>query len=460
MLPASLVGFLALHIYVFRRHGITARKPEIGPAVPFWPDQVLKDAVACLGVLAVVLLLAIFKGAELSAPADPAQAYAAARPEWYFLFLFRFLKFEWVEHYGLAFGAIYFPGAIMTIVLAMPLIAKKLGKVGHRFNVLFLALVSVGIIGLTLLAMVEDAANEDHQSAIAEAHRDGERTVELARGESRIPASGAGALLANDAFTQGPRIFAKHCASCHRFDGHNGRGRLMTAAVSESDERQVTLPEAADLGKFASREWMRAVLLDFQAHFAPIKLSGRYQNQTGDYFDPDNSEMADWSGEVDELRSPEQADDVNAIVEFLASEANHGLEQFDAALVARGRALAVDGSWNGALDGAACTNCHAAIGETFVEDATDDAGGYPDIRQYGSKAWLTAFLKDPGSVQFYGDKNQMPAFADKLSATELEHLTTWLTRTYEPTEVPPYSDRSPLVKDAVQERLSESTTAE
>jgi ubiquinol-cytochrome c reductase cytochrome b subunit len=30
-------------------------------------------------------------GAELGAPADPSESYAAARPEWYFLFLFQFL---------------------------------------------------------------------------------------------------------------------------------------------------------------------------------------------------------------------------------------------------------------------------------------------------------------------------------------------------------------------------------
>ena len=75
--------------------------------------------MACLGVLAVVMLLAIFRGAELSAPADPSEAYAAARPEWYFLFLFRFLRFHAVEQFGLAFGAIYVPGALMLVLVAM-----------------------------------------------------------------------------------------------------------------------------------------------------------------------------------------------------------------------------------------------------------------------------------------------------------------------------------------------------
>ncbi|MEZ6116221.1 MAG: cytochrome b N-terminal domain-containing protein [Pirellulaceae bacterium] len=61
VLPGLLIAFLALHIYVFRRHGITTVDPDRAPTAPFWPDQVLKDGVACLGILAVVMLLAILK---------------------------------------------------------------------------------------------------------------------------------------------------------------------------------------------------------------------------------------------------------------------------------------------------------------------------------------------------------------------------------------------------------------
>src|SRR5437762_9365955 len=56
LLPALLIAFLALHIYVFRRHGITVPNPIHKPDTTFWPDQVLKDSVACLAVLAAVLL--------------------------------------------------------------------------------------------------------------------------------------------------------------------------------------------------------------------------------------------------------------------------------------------------------------------------------------------------------------------------------------------------------------------
>ncbi len=157
ILPAMLIGFLALHIYAFRRHGLTVHDPKHAPDTTFWPDQVLRDAVACLAVLAVVLLLAIFKGAELSAPADPSVKFDAARPEWYFLFLFRFLKFHAVESLGLTMAALVIPGIVMGIITIMPLTAKFLGNAGHTFNKGFMWLLTLGIVALTGLAFYEDA---------------------------------------------------------------------------------------------------------------------------------------------------------------------------------------------------------------------------------------------------------------------------------------------------------------
>src|SRR5262249_35111349 len=56
-------------------------------------------------------------------------------------------------------------------------------------------------------------------------------------------------LLRQDAFTQGPKLFAKNCASCHRFDGHDGLGLVTTNP-----------PAASDLKGFASRDWLAGLL--------------------------------------------------------------------------------------------------------------------------------------------------------------------------------------------------------
>lgn len=152
--PTLLVVFLGLHIAVFRRHGIKCPDQHLSkPQGMFWPDQVLKDAIACLAVLATILFFVLDKEAELSSPADPAEAYSAPRPEWYFLFLFRFLKFEEIDKLGLDVGAIYIPSAVFLIIALMPFIGKW--KLGHRFNVAFTFGLSLGASYLTVLALRE-----------------------------------------------------------------------------------------------------------------------------------------------------------------------------------------------------------------------------------------------------------------------------------------------------------------
>ena len=48
---------------MFRRHGITAERSPKRPDEHFWPMQVMKDAFACLFLLAVVL---VFTDLQLS----------------------------------------------------------------------------------------------------------------------------------------------------------------------------------------------------------------------------------------------------------------------------------------------------------------------------------------------------------------------------------------------------------
>ena len=132
VLPLLLTAILVVHVGLFRRHGVCAKEPQRAPDAPFWPDQALKDSVACLAVLAVVVFLivrpALFGaarlhtptaelGAELGAPADPTNPYAAARPEWYFLFLFQFLKLFGPRTEF--FGAIVVPGLVIGFMFLM-----------------------------------------------------------------------------------------------------------------------------------------------------------------------------------------------------------------------------------------------------------------------------------------------------------------------------------------------------
>ncbi|HEV3137749.1 MAG TPA: cytochrome b N-terminal domain-containing protein, partial [Pirellulales bacterium] len=432
-LPAALTLFLVLHVYMFRRHGLTVRRPYRRPETTFWPDQVLRDAVACLGVLAVVLLCVIFKGADLSAPADPSEPYSAARPEWYFLFLFRFLKFQQVEHYGLAFGAIYVPTAILVVFVLMPLVGRW--KAGHAFNVFFLFVMMAGVAGLTGLAIYEDRRNADFQLAVNEADRAGERAVELARRPEMIPVAGAVTLLRDDPLSQGPKIFAANCSSCHHYNGTDGTGRKVTVAAKESAsqgsavESRVDAPAtAADLGNFGSREWIRSVLVDFKNHFAPLR-NAVDKKVPEDLLD--NGEMADWS-ETNKalLTDPANKQSLDALVELLASQSGRFAQTpKQKALVEKGRTIFETGALAKGKLSATCVDCHS-IAPAAGKKAGAKESSAPALAGYGSVDWLKRFIADPGRPENYGEHNHMPAFKNQLSARQSDLLARWLAGDY------------------------------
>ena len=86
----------------------------------------------------------------------------------------------------------------------------------------------------------------------------------------------------------------------------------------------------------------------------------------------------------------------------------------DTALIAEGKKLITDG----ALE---CADCH--------QFHNDSPGSGPDLTDYGSHAWLTEFLKNPGHDRFYGKKNdRMPAFGQtsRMSKRDLDLLIRWM----------------------------------
>ncbi len=263
VLPALLVIFLAAHIAVFRKHGITTHPRPGDQNEYFWPKQVLFDAVGCLVLLAIVLLCVIHwdlpnaaagklplahQGAELGAPADPSEPYDAARPEWYYLFLFQLLKY--FHGNTEIIGALVIPGIVMTILALAPFIG--LSNAGHKFNIAFILFLIAGAGVLTALALNEDANNPDFQKAKILAHQNAQRTYDLINRrewqvDTEVPANsklsdkrfiqraGAVDILRNDPLTQGPRLFGQHCASCHDYRDPHAVGAANTATKQESE---------------------------------------------------------------------------------------------------------------------------------------------------------------------------------------------------------------------------------
>jgi ubiquinol-cytochrome c reductase cytochrome b/c1 subunit len=502
VLPALLVVFLALHIAVFRKHGITTHPAPGRADEMFWPRQVLFDAIACLVLLVFVLAFVVHwdfgglfskeglpvdhRGAELGAPSDPSEQYSAARPEWYFLFLFQLLKYfpgnlEFI-------GALVIPGVAMTVLALMPFIGR--GKVGHRFNVVFLVALMVGAVVLTVAALQEDnfAAvaeklnldktkwrkeiknSEEYRAAVTKAEHDAARTYDLIN--RRIPdesgklgepldiqKNGAVYLLRNDPLTQGPKLFGRHCASCHDYrpdiEGYEGPTFTTLQPPQVNSEGKVVRDAegkvaydkfesgAPNLFGFGTRRWLERML----DHAAYTKL------EFGEPQPASDPVIADQPDHPDNYKRPVIADYFGGtkhksgdMANFLSDNGKELLtpevrRQVAAALAYQGQRRLQEGELKPddkdiaagvALIAKNCTDCHR-----FGEDGS--LGSAPDLTGYGSYEWMLGMVSDPTHERFYRDTNdRMPSFAKDLqdpkknnvSARELSLIVDWLRGDY------------------------------
>ena len=389
VLPAMLIGLVVVHIYLFRKHGIHVKEPRPKKDSYFWPDQILKDAIACMAILlAVVGLTIYFKGAPLGPPADPANEFPA-RPEWYFLFLFQLLK------YVPAFwGAVIIPAFLALWILLQPFIGSS--RPGHQLNVGFWWTLIAGSVALTLLAFSEDRANIRHGAALEEANWQANRVFSIVEHQG-IPPAGAVTLLREDRENRGRILFAAHCASCHRYNGHDGRGYPVDDAQS-----------APELAGFASQEWIEKLLL--HQHYI-----------SEEYFGGTAFKDGTMAKKVLAKYTPEESALLPDIARLLSDMAKLPYQD-PLSEDERDELLALFYNDEGDFqDGLACIDCH---------DIDSEGDGYaPDLTGYGSDEWTVAFIKNPEEERFYGDENdRMPCYGrdKKLTAEEIQIISDWI----------------------------------
>jgi ubiquinol-cytochrome c reductase cytochrome b subunit len=438
VLPGLLVALLVPHLMLFRRHGLHAKLPLRGPDAHFWPDQLLKDSVAALGVLAAVLALAIYSGgAELTAPADPSNPYNAARPEWYFLFLFQFLK--WFPGELEVWGAFIIPGVLVVLMFLMPWIGRS--QNGHGFNVALLVILLGGVALLTAQAINDDYyarwnersdANADRYDASqafldakSQAERDAERVIELARSAERIPPTGALNLMADDPYLQGPKLFAQHCAGCHTHEHYKSppldpilASQIHIPEIKTEWNRWARIndvdiinpnPTAPNLAGVGDRGWGRGLLhpesvgdaqyLGYEGSpFADGDMVNFVRDSFGESVDVEDREGVEFAIETIALTLSNEAD-----IPYNREAYAKDKRVQDA--VIRGKELITGGLAELVPSGMSCVDCHK------FHDA-GELGMAPDLTGYMSREWMVDFIKNPAADRFYGDRNdRMPAFA-------------------------------------------------
>ncbi len=162
--------------------------------VKFYPDILYKDLVVSFGLFLLLLGLATFVGVAPEPPADPNDTSYIPRPEWYFLFLYEFLKFvpgelEWV-------GATLLPGLAVLILFLLPFIDKNPYRhwSKRKMGVGIMTAIVAAMVGLTALA-------------VATAPEQPETTVALSLPEQ---------------IARGQELYSIYCAECHGPDGEGG----------------------------------------------------------------------------------------------------------------------------------------------------------------------------------------------------------------------------------------------
>jgi ubiquinol-cytochrome c reductase cytochrome b subunit len=398
LLPMSLGVLVFAQRRLLKRHAGVPAAWSKGGCASYWPDQALRDGIVCVAAFVAVFTVALhaqngMRGAPLTAPADPFDRYDAARPEWYFRWLFQFVKY--FPGNREVWGAVVLPGLAFSVTAALPLIARW--KRGHRFNVIWISGFGAGAVLLSVLSMHDDWNDLGYQAAVKLAARDAERARELAEAPAGIPITGAASLMRNDPFTQGPRLFAQKCAACHRYGGEDGMGRIPAQAES-----------AADLRGFGSNGWLQGLLdpgrIGTTNYFGATALRdgkmAKFVKKDVAGYSPDEKAML-----VEALAA------VSADAGLKSQRSDDAREQ---STIEAGRKVF--------HDGLRCAECHAFHGA--AEDTTA-----PNLTGYGSRGWLVKFITNPADPDFYGELNdRMPAFgaSHQLSPDQIGLIADWL----------------------------------
>jgi ubiquinol-cytochrome c reductase cytochrome b subunit len=391
VLPAATAALFAVHLTLFRKHGVTPPASATVRVDHFYPRQLAMDLAAALAVVGVTFALALrAHGAPLDGPAEPASDYPA-RPEWYFLPLFQLLKYLHgaLEPVG-AFGV---PALAALYLVLLPLVDRKASS-ALRPRLTLLAPLLGGLGATALLgALALHADAHDATLALARAKADKRAAVAIELGMQGVPPEGPLAMLARDPELRGEAIFAERCAPCHVL-GDLGDPAKATAAT---------------LDGWGTAAWVRSVLHDPDA---PNRFGRTPYKGIMPSFDTPPKD-ARLNGQP--FKATSEAD-LQAVATFLAAQADPK-SGGDPDVLKRGEDVATN----------RCTTCHVWKGDG---DIAGD-GDAPELAQYGSLAWLRAQITNPATPVTYrsglvDEKGHMPAFAGELTPADVDVVARWV----------------------------------
>jgi ubiquinol-cytochrome c reductase cytochrome b subunit len=235
MLPAMLIAFIAAHVFFFRKSGAAGPinedpiAPKL-PAVPFYPRQVIIDAVFSLTIIGILAFIASKIPMDLGPAANPADTHFLPRPEWYYRPAFQGLKY--LSGRASLLG-IVLPAILAVIFAAVPFVDRSLERRPWRRPIVVggFLLFLIAYISLGVASYRDDysdpgmAAQMHQQDSDAQAFMKQPFIPETAAGSSSAAlASADPKILKGQALYQ-----ANSCNSCH---GERGMGTAAAIALT------------------------------------------------------------------------------------------------------------------------------------------------------------------------------------------------------------------------------------
>ncbi len=124
LILAPLMGILVVfHVHLVRKHGAAPTPGDTLPPKRFYPEQVLRDAIATFIAFVLLYAMALFAQVPLERLADPTDTTYIPRPDWYFLFLFQLLKF--FKGSLEPIGSVVLPNLAILLLFLIPFVDRK-----------------------------------------------------------------------------------------------------------------------------------------------------------------------------------------------------------------------------------------------------------------------------------------------------------------------------------------------
>jgi len=399
---------------------------------PFYPFIVYKDAIAALIVFLIILTLAVLKGAELEARADPSSASYNPRPEWYFLFLFQFLKFFPGSMEAVA--AIIIPTLFILLLFVLPFIDShplRRHPLDRPISTSIGASVLAGIVVLTFMGarsplvnppsaekpLVAEGQHLVHELQCTFCHsingRGGTVGPDLAMAphaqdadwlkqhfenpQHQVPGSVMPELNLLPSETEAiiayiqditsatqysaaaPKLFQDHCIRCHMIAGRGSNKG----------------PDLSSIGSTRDKNWLYQAIVSPQA----VGLSEDMPVFQDKLQDAQIEDLARYLAAQGGAGAPAPAPEMQQA----AVETGQGTEYTDLAPILFERL---------------CMGCHAIAGQ-----GSDRGPDLSAVGTYRDIDWLRQTIEDPETTI---PGAEMPNFADKLSPDAIKDMASYL----------------------------------